>query len=98
MIRRPPRSTLFPYTTLFRSPKLRQRADVVGRRNAAQVAARVAQVVVGKHRRERPGHRGTLRRWLTHAGRGKSRGAEVELQRLLGGVEARREPWQRAKR
>src|SRR2546422_1655707 len=26
MIRRPPRSTLFPYTTLFRSPPLRQRA------------------------------------------------------------------------
>src|SRR5256885_7899547 len=24
MIRRPPRSTLFPYTTLFRSPHLRQ--------------------------------------------------------------------------
>src|SRR2546430_6665588 len=24
MIRRPPRSTLFPYTTLFRSPRLRQ--------------------------------------------------------------------------
>src|SRR2546425_3331991 len=24
MIRRPPRSTLFPYTTLFRSPELRQ--------------------------------------------------------------------------
>src|SRR2546426_7387545 len=24
MIRRPPRSTLFPYTTLFRSPPLRQ--------------------------------------------------------------------------
>src|SRR5437868_10275944 len=24
MIRRPPRSTLFPYTTLFRSPTLRQ--------------------------------------------------------------------------
>src|SRR3712207_7162711 len=24
MIRRPPRSTLFPYTTLFRSPKIRQ--------------------------------------------------------------------------
>src|SRR3712207_7768819 len=28
MIRRPPRSTLFPYTTLFRSP--RQVADAVG--------------------------------------------------------------------
>src|SRR5256886_14835738 len=26
MIRRPPRSTLFPYTTLFRSPDARQRA------------------------------------------------------------------------
>src|SRR5258707_8363718 len=25
MIRRPPRSTLFPYTTLFRSPAMRQR-------------------------------------------------------------------------
>src|SRR5258708_29967553 len=24
MIRRPPRSTLFPYTTLFRSPKVRE--------------------------------------------------------------------------
>src|SRR3712207_8958425 len=33
MIRRPPRSTLFPYTTLFRSgPELRMRAeDEVGR-------------------------------------------------------------------
>src|SRR3712207_8773618 len=29
MIRRPPRSTLFPYTTLFRSP-LVERVDLVG--------------------------------------------------------------------
>src|SRR3712207_7040152 len=29
MIRRPPRSTLFPYTTLFRSPVLLLRAGVV---------------------------------------------------------------------
>src|SRR5258708_31522035 len=27
MIRRPPRSTLFPYTTLFRSRQLRQKMD-----------------------------------------------------------------------
>src|SRR2546429_5665746 len=27
MIRRPPRSTLFPYTTLFRSPLLNERPD-----------------------------------------------------------------------
>src|SRR2546430_17436240 len=29
MIRRPPRSTLFPYTTLFRSPTNRQRAGIL---------------------------------------------------------------------
>src|SRR2546430_8483804 len=29
MIRRPPRSTLFPYTTLFRSRRLRVHADVL---------------------------------------------------------------------
>src|SRR5438874_3651616 len=28
MIRRPPRSTLFPYTTLFRSPRCRRRRRV----------------------------------------------------------------------
>src|SRR6266478_8286094 len=28
MIRRPPRSTLFPYTTLFRSPRLRARTEL----------------------------------------------------------------------
>src|SRR3712207_7022113 len=32
MIRRPPRSTLFPYTTLFRSPVLFSLADRAGRR------------------------------------------------------------------
>src|SRR5258706_1161842 len=30
MIRRPPRSTLFPYTTLFRSPGRRHRYRIVG--------------------------------------------------------------------
>src|SRR2546429_5605478 len=37
MIRRPPRSTLFPYTTLFRSPQLRdQRQQRRPGRRAAQ--------------------------------------------------------------
>src|SRR5258707_5297736 len=31
MIRRPPRSTLFPYTTLFRSGSLEVKAPMVGR-------------------------------------------------------------------
>src|SRR3712207_8683089 len=30
MIRRPPRSTLFPYTTLFRSARLRKLRDAAG--------------------------------------------------------------------
>src|SRR5256885_5510310 len=30
MIRRPPRSTLFPYTTLFRSQRVRERLQEVG--------------------------------------------------------------------
>src|SRR2546425_2483274 len=36
MIRRPPRSTLFPYTTLFRSPDLNVRPDNERQRSAAQ--------------------------------------------------------------
>src|SRR3712207_8320174 len=36
MIRRPPRSTLFPYTTLFRSPE--QRAEQLADQRAAALA------------------------------------------------------------
>src|SRR3712207_7356774 len=39
MIRRPPRSTLFPYTTLFRSLVLAQRGDPLGRQDARRGAA-----------------------------------------------------------
>src|SRR3712207_9066918 len=41
MIRRPPRSTLFPYTTLFRSREgVLQRVDVAGRLQRARVNGR----------------------------------------------------------
>src|SRR3712207_7255418 len=44
MIRRPPRSTLFPYTTLFRSPvrapRTRARQDPGSRGSAAAIALR----------------------------------------------------------
>src|SRR3712207_7634512 len=43
MIRRPPRSTLFPYTTLFRSehqPRRRQRADALRDHQIASPQAR----------------------------------------------------------
>src|SRR5256885_2678738 len=45
MIRRPPRSTLFPYTTLFRSPEYWV-AHVVERLNEQGKAARGSRVLV----------------------------------------------------
>src|SRR3712207_9111057 len=41
MIRRPPRSTLFPYTTLFRSMKMTQR-NSIGRPPGGKALARLA--------------------------------------------------------
>src|SRR3712207_7992278 len=49
MIRRPPRSTLFPYTTLFRSEVDRQRLDLPGVAQPPRVDA--------PHAREPPGQR-----------------------------------------
>src|SRR5436190_4764276 len=40
MIRRPPRSTLFPYTTLFRSPIHRRRQRLVGAGEVGDVLIR----------------------------------------------------------
>src|SRR2546422_4163672 len=42
MIRRPPRSTLFPYTTLFRSPTHRRAAGRDGRLGVRAAASRHA--------------------------------------------------------
>src|SRR2546428_4793292 len=61
MIRRPPRSTLFPYTTLFRSPRLRLRFQAVdpragrrlGRHELAVPHDRVANLV--EHGAVQPG-------------------------------------------
>src|SRR5689334_24098116 len=59
MIRRPPRSTLFPYTTLFRSHRRRQRPRVGrvrgGRRGEAAVRAG------GRPARGEEAHRGMPR-------------------------------------
>src|SRR2546422_1651037 len=47
MIRRPPRSTLFPYTTLFRSHKL-AREEVAYRRCGTRVVEVVGLPLVGR--------------------------------------------------
>src|SRR5689334_23721361 len=53
MIRRPPRSTLFPYTTLFRSRPVR-RVGLVGRRRGdGPVAVRCQLVAFEQGRRDR---------------------------------------------
>src|SRR5256885_5614811 len=41
MIRRPPRSTLFPYTTLFRSPSLSVMKDLTAPTNSHRVSGLV---------------------------------------------------------
>src|SRR3712207_7347241 len=80
MIRRPPRSTLFPYTTLFRSP---------GRRRARRRAARV-----GRRRRpdgdrpgaaaERPRRRAAGRAVLrVPAGRSEEHTSELQSRQYL---------------
>src|SRR3989442_8290325 len=43
MIRRPPRSTLFPYTTLFRSPALSRRGPLEG--DPGQLGHRLLRVL-----------------------------------------------------
>src|SRR5437773_3610030 len=62
MIRRPPRSTLFPYTTLFRSPADEGRGERTDRsvpqRLCSQLARSRARVV---RTGESPGGRGTQR-------------------------------------
>src|SRR2546429_1724854 len=72
MIRRPPRSTLFPYTTLFRSPSGCQRS--VGRRvvrgdDVADDADTVGRAVHGRgasHVGERPRDRKSTRLNSSH--------------------------------
>src|SRR3712207_8640426 len=62
MIRRPPRSTLFPYTTLFRSPpRHRGEADPRADEGDADEVVR-AQTLAEKDRREQaPEHRHEVR-------------------------------------
>src|SRR5256885_2650719 len=45
MIRRPPRSTLFPYTTLFRSAYRVQRGEITGRVKDAAVAGNAYELL-----------------------------------------------------
>src|SRR5436853_6171025 len=53
MIRRPPRSTLFPYTTLFRSPRATGRAGIDLHFHHARIVDRALEVARGDRKSTR---------------------------------------------
>src|SRR3712207_8388397 len=69
MIRRPPRSTLFPYTTLFRSGK---RPLCAPARSLARALAPARERTVGRRREHRPGPPGVT--CVTRAGKSSPKG------------------------
>src|SRR2546430_5553145 len=75
MIRRPPRSTLFPYTTLFRS-------DVVHDQDVAALGSFAHQLVAAvTHGRVDDGVEGVERRLITH--RSEEHTSELQSQSNL---------------
>src|SRR2546425_13110604 len=76
MIRRPPRSTLFPYTTLFRSP--RERGELAERRR--EVVRVVRRVRLETKGRERSTHA------LLDLGRGEPKRARTEAHIVAHGA------------
>src|SRR3712207_7624538 len=68
MIRRPPRSTLFPYTTLFRSAGL---APEVGGRRAARVVPVLPALVPADRLEDLDAVLGALRRQRRQVGEGE---------------------------
>src|SRR3712207_6987512 len=79
MIRRPPRSTLFPYTTLFRSRRPRR---VGVRLRSAHLGDGVARACLRRdgHGRARLPERGGARRAGARGGLGRSEEHTSELQ------------------
>src|SRR2546430_2607756 len=75
MIRRPPRSTLFPYTTLFRSPLHRLHAAVSPARRPGDRRGGPATAAARRHDRLRPGLRIPTLTW--HGRLGDGGGARV---------------------
>src|SRR3712207_9248621 len=55
MIRRPPRSTLFPYTTLFRSSTAAERQERQACRDAHDAGNPERHLIFAGHRPDRPG-------------------------------------------
>src|SRR2546430_5664384 len=79
MIRRPPRSTLFPYTTLFRSPQGR-----AGGRDRRRRGARAGGLCQYRRRDELPAADGDRARICQHRGvRSEEHTSELQSQSNL---------------
>src|SRR2546430_4000562 len=86
MIRRPPRSTLFPYTTLFRSAPGTGRSGPYGRdRRALGAANRPTRGKVHRRAREsrRPGERDRWARGSRRDSRSEEHTSELQSQSNL---------------
>src|SRR2546422_7485025 len=59
MIRRPPRSTLFPYTTLFRSRAIAALADLLCEPLHVALKSALEVLLCGRERRQRPDRKST---------------------------------------
>src|SRR3712207_7154702 len=83
MIRRPPRSTLFPYTTLFRSCSPRSARPCPARRRAAPRASRRAPTACGGPRPLGGGSRGPRRAPRRAPGRSEEHTSELQSRQYL---------------
>src|SRR3712207_7321295 len=84
MIRRPPRSTLFPYTTLFRSSSASSYAGLTGRRRSSGVNKGFACQASALLRRRSPSatlHRCCFRLLLDH--RSEEHTSELQSRQYL---------------
>src|SRR5438132_6950521 len=75
MIRRPPRSTLFPYTTLFRSPASRRRS-CARRRSSLSSRRADGSREIGEHTSELQSHSDLVCRLLLEKKKDNSRVGE----------------------
>src|SRR3712207_8343828 len=79
MIRRPPRSTLFPYTTLFRSGSPLNRSDINAICRNQDRLTKEWHAVRGL----RPSHRRNCADGGTHAGRSEEHTSELQSRQYL---------------
>src|SRR2546430_10483125 len=86
MIRRPPRSTLFPYTTLFRSAGIGMRSREVGGNNLIAVHPRergVPRLQRNVQLEQRRGHASGIATAHTHDARSEEHTSELQSQSNL---------------